>query len=115
MIVRRPSFRPNRRPIGRLALRRRIYRAVLEVRVVPNVAAEGFLNGYVWAIPLSNDEATSLLLTAAESRSRRRQRALVINHVIRRQVTRGGMPTFGEPSDYHIDVNHVFLRLQLET
>lgn len=87
--------------------------ASLEIRLAPKVATEGFLDGHVWAIPLTAAEARELLRLTGGSGVQRRARNRQLQAFVRRHVRQHGLPVHGTLSDYAIDVDHVFLRFQL--
>ena len=87
--------------------------AVLEVRLVPRAATEGFLNSYIWAIPLSPDEVRRLGETTSGTLHPRWRLGIDIRALVAAHVRRHGMPVFGTLADYRIDFDHAFLRLPL--
>lgn len=89
-------------------------RAALEIRLVPKAATEGFLDGHVWAIPLTRTQALALLRLTSGSSLQRRQRNRALQRFLERHIRQHGMPVFGSPSDYRVDFGHVFLRFQLD-
>jgi hypothetical protein len=86
---------------------------VLEVRLVPRVAAEGFLNSYIWTIPLSPDGIRRLTAATSGALHRRRRLGNEIRALVAAHVRRHGMPVFGELADYCVDFDHAFLRIPL--
>ena len=99
----RPGFRSAADPA----------RAVLEVRLVPRVATEGFLNSYTWTIPLSPDEVHQLTATMSDALHQRRRIGACIRKLVAGHVRRHGMPVFGELADYSVDFDHACLRISL--
>ena len=87
---------------------------MLEVRLVPKVANEGFLNAHIWAIPLSTQAALRLLFRATGPAQRRRLRNEEVRALVTAHVRRFGMPVFGTLADYRVDFKHAFLRLRLD-
>jgi len=88
-------------------------RTVLEVRLVPRAATEGFLNSYTWIIPLSPDEIRQLTATMSGTLHRQRRIGACIRRLVAAYVRRHGMPVFGELADYSVDFDHAFLRISL--
>lgn len=86
--------------------------AVLEVRLVPRLAVEGFLNSHIWNIPLSPDEVRQLTANSGAPH-RRRRLGMYIRVLVAAHVRRHGMPVFGELADYRIDFDHAFVRIPL--
>ncbi len=95
-------------------LRATVSPASLEIRLVPRAATEGFLDGLVWAIPLTDAEARELLRLSGGSGAQRRARHRLLQAFVRRHVRQHGLPVHGTLADYAIDFGHVFLRFQLE-
>jgi len=91
-----------------------VKRAVLEVRLVPRAAIEGFLNAYIWTIALTPDEVQRLDATAPGRFHRRRRLEAAVREIVADHVRRRGMPTFGKLADYRIDFEHAFLRIPLK-